>query len=176
MKKHISIFKSDHFLSPPRLLKHQISQEIVFLLLLLERMGNQTIVSSRKITSQKGYPFWPTHINSLPISLFRTASMLDFLHPFFVVRIHKLQFRPSMPMSPRQSQGGATCTPQMAWVPFLLLHHMESTQLYELESFVIMLQTMNLTRMAILHCIFNVTQPGTSTMPQSGICSQRCRP
>jgi hypothetical protein len=111
---------------PPRVSsKHQISQEIVFLLLLPERMGNQTVVSSRKITSQKGYPFWPTptHINSLPISLFRTASMLDFLHPFFVVRIHKLQFRPSMPMSPRQSQGGATCTPQMAWVPFLFLRH-----------------------------------------------------
>jgi len=152
--------------SAPTRLKHQISQEIVSLLLLLECMGNQMIVSNPKITSQKGYPFWPTHINSSPISLFRTASMMDFLHPFFVVRIHKLQNRPSMPMSPRQSQGGATCRPQMAWVLFLFLHHMESTQLYESESYVIMLQTMNLTRMAIPHCIFNVTQLGTSTMPQ----------
>ena len=33
---------------------------------------------------------------------------------------------------------------------------MESTQLYELESFVIMLQMMNLTIMTIPHCIFNV--------------------
>ncbi len=148
-------------------LKHQISQKIVsILLLLLECMGKRMIVSNPKITSQKGYPFWPTHINSLPISLFRTASMMDFLHPFFVVRIHKLQNHPSMPMSPRLSQGGATCRPHMAWVPFLFLHHMESTQLYESESFVIMLQMMNLTRMAIPHCIFNVTQLGTSTMPQ----------
>jgi hypothetical protein len=33
-------------------------------------------------------------------------------------------------MSLRQSQEGATCRPQMAWVPFLFLHHMESTQMY----------------------------------------------
>jgi hypothetical protein len=33
-------------------------------------------------------------------------------------------------------------------------------------NYVIMLQMMNLTRMAIPHCIFNVTQLGTSTMPQ----------
>jgi len=36
------------------------------------------------------------------------ASMMDFLHPFFAVSIHKLQNRPSMPMSLRQSQRGAT--------------------------------------------------------------------
>jgi hypothetical protein len=92
--------------------------------------------------------------------------MMDFLHPFFVVRIHTLPNRPSMPMSLRQSQGGATFTPQMAWVPFLFLRHMESKQLYESESYVIMLQMMNLTRMAIPHCIFNVMQLVTSTMPQ----------
>ncbi len=98
----------------------------------------------KKITSQKGFPFWPTHINSSPISLFRTASKMDFLNPIFVVRIHKLQNHPSMPMSIRQrSQGGATCKPQMVWVLFLFLRHMESTQLYKSESFVIMLQTMN---------------------------------
>ena len=87
---------------------------------------------------------------------FKTASKMDFLHPFFVVRIHKLQNRPSMPMSPRQSQEENTCRPQMAWVPFLFLCHMESTQLYESELYVFMLQMMNLTRMAIPHSIFNV--------------------
>jgi len=92
--------------------------------------------------------------------------MMDFLHPFFVVRIHKLHNRPSMPMSLSQSQGGATCRPQMALVPFLYLHHMESTQLNDSESYVIMLQMMNLTRMAIPHCIFNVMQLVTSTMSQ----------
>jgi hypothetical protein len=68
---------------------------------------------------------------------------MDFLHPFFVVSIHKLQNRQSMPMYLCQSQGGATCMPQMAWVPFLFLRHMESTQMYESESFEIMLQIMN---------------------------------
>jgi hypothetical protein len=64
-----------------------------------------------------------------------------------------------MPMSLCQSQGGAgaTCTSQITWVLFLFPRHMESTQLYELESFVIMLQMMNLTIMTIPHCIFNVT-------------------
>ena len=52
------------------------------------------------------------------------------------------------------------------WVPFLYLHHMESTQLYKSEPYVIMPQMMNLTRMAIPHCIFNVTQWATSTMSQ----------
>ena len=49
------------------------------------------------------------------------ASKIDFLHPFFAVSIHKLQNRPSMLMSPRQSQGGATCMPQIPWVPFCFL-------------------------------------------------------
>jgi hypothetical protein len=163
--------------APRQFLKPQISRERMSLLLLLEHMGHRMIVSNWKITSRKGYPSWPTHsIYSSAISLFRTASKMDFLHPFFVVRIQKLKNRPSMPMSLRQSQGGATCRPQMTWVPFLFLLHMESTHLNESESFVIMLQTMNLTRMAILYYIFNLTQLGTSTMPQLGFCSQRCRP
>jgi hypothetical protein len=74
--------------------------------------------------------------------------------------------RPSMTMSLSQSQGGTTCKPQISWVRFLFPHHMESTQLYESQSFSIMLQMMNLTRKAIPHCIFSVTYPGNSTMPQ----------
>ena len=56
--------------------------------------------------------------------------------------------------------------PQISWVPFLFPHHMESTQLYESQSFSIMLQMMNLTRKAIPHCIFNVTYLGNSIMSQ----------
>jgi hypothetical protein len=97
---------------------------------------------------------------------FRTASKMDFLYPFFIVGIHKLQNRPSMPVSLCQSRGGANCMPQITWVPFLFLRHMESMQLYKSESYVFMLQMMNLTKMVIPHCIFNMTQPGTSTMPQ----------
>ena len=81
---------------------------------------------------------------------------MDFLHPFFVVRIRKLQNHPSMLMSLCQSQEGATCMPQITWVPFLFPRHMESTQLYESESFVTMLQMMNLIKMVIPHYIFNV--------------------
>jgi hypothetical protein len=34
------------------------------------------------------------HIHSLPISLFRTASKMDFLYRFFVVRFQELQNLP----------------------------------------------------------------------------------
>jgi hypothetical protein len=66
--------------------------------------------------------------------------------------------------------------PQINWVTFLFPHHMESMQLYELQSFSIMLPMMNLTRKAIPHSIFNVTYPGNSTISLLGICSTRCRP
>ena len=38
--------------------------------------------------------------------------------------------------------------------------------MYESESFVIMLQMMNLMIMVIPHCVFNVTQMGNSTISQ----------
>jgi len=65
---------------------------------------------------------------------------------------------------------------KISWVPFLFLRHLESTQMFESQSFSIMLQMMNLTIKAIPHCIFNMTYPGNSTIPQLGICSTRCRP
>jgi hypothetical protein len=66
--------------------------------------------------------------------------------------------------------------PQINWVTFLFPHHLESMQLYESQSFSIMLPMMNLTRKAIPHSIFNVTYPGNSTISLLGICSTRCRP
>ena len=128
------------------------------------------------LTSRMEYLFWWMHLNSSPIRIFLNASKMGFLMPYFVVWIRKLHNRPSMTMSLRQSQGGTTCKPQISWVPFLFPHHMESTQLYESQSFSIMLQMMNLTRKAIPHCIFNVTYLGNSTISLLGICSTRCRP
>ena len=88
---------------------------------------------------------------------------MDILHPFFGVCIHKLQNCQSMPMSePGRSYLQATD----GLGPIFFLCHMKSTQLFESKSSVIMLQMMNLMRMAISHCIFDVTQLGTSTMPQ----------
>ena len=61
-----------------------------------------------------------------------------------------------MPMSLRQNQEGTTCRPQMEWIMFPFLRHMESMQLYKLESYVIMHQMMNLMKMAMPRCILNV--------------------